>query len=141
MRPRKREKGRKRRRRRSEWKLNRDDFLRGIVMSLRTGGADGGRIYRTHNQHLCRRCPMAYDATKYPLLSSLLFDLDIWTTERREGGMEGGRTIRRAFMQSHLRETAASGNYDVCDARDASHDYRCGDFGAAQTRTDDVIDS
>ena len=27
--------------------------------------------------------------------------------------MEGGRTIRRAFMQSHLRETAASGNYDV----------------------------
>ena len=56
--------------------------------------------------------PMAYDATEYPLLSSLLFDLDIWTTEK-EGWREGGRTIRRAFMQSHLRETAASGNYDV----------------------------
>ena len=74
-------------------------------MSLR---ADGGSIGHTTNISVAAVRPMAYDATEYPLLSSLLFDLDIWTTERA-----GGRTIRRAFMQSHLRETAASGNYDV----------------------------
>ena len=77
-----RREGRKRRRR-SEWKLNRDDFLRGIVMSLR---ADGGSIGgHTTNISVAAVRPMAYDATEYPLLSSLLFDLDIWTTERVGG--------------------------------------------------------
>ena len=115
--------------------MNRDDFLRGIVMSLR---ADGGSIGHTTNISVAAVRPMAYDATEYPLLSSLLFDLDIWTTERREGWRVGGRyAVHLCRVTLEKRPRAAITMY----ARDASHDYTCGDFGAAQTRTYDVIDS